>query len=160
VDETDYLASLPAKRVAAGVLFTDRQERVLLVEPTYKAGWEFPGGSVMAEESPRAGAIREVKEELGLIVSGPLPLLVVDWVPPRDGRTESLVWLFDGGQLGPEDIAAIRLPPDELRSFRLVDLRQAAGLLPPIRTRRLEAALAARSPGGGSAYLEDGRRLL
>jgi 8-oxo-dGTP diphosphatase len=156
VDQTDYVASLPAKRVAAGVLFTDLRERVLLVEPTYKRGWEFPGGAVMAEESPRSGAVREVEEELGLALSGPLPLLVVDWVPPRDGRTESLVWLFDGGRLAPGEIAAIRLPPEELRSFRLVDLQQAAGLLPPLRHRRLEAAVAARSSGGRPAYLENG----
>jgi 8-oxo-dGTP pyrophosphatase MutT (NUDIX family) len=148
VDGADYLAGLPAKRVAAGVLFTDRRERVLLVEPTYKPGWEFPGGAVMAAESPRSGAIREVMEELGLIVSGPLPLLVVDWMPPRDGRSESLVWLFDGGCLGPAEIAAIRLPPDELRSFRLVDLRQAEVLLPPQRNRRLTAAVAARFQTG------------
>jgi len=31
-------------RVAAGVLFRDAQGRVLLVKPTYKDGWDIPGG--------------------------------------------------------------------------------------------------------------------
>ncbi|MER5874157.1 AAA family ATPase, partial [Streptomyces sp. NPDC002044] len=43
--------------VAAGVLLFDERDRVLLVDPTYKAGWEFPGGVVEPGEAPaRAGA--------------------------------------------------------------------------------------------------------
>lgn len=85
----DYLASLARKRMAAAVLFTDPRGRLLLVEPTYKDYWEVPGGAVDADESPYDAAVREVKEELGLPVS-PGRLLVVDWVPPRPGRTDEL----------------------------------------------------------------------
>jgi 8-oxo-dGTP diphosphatase len=53
----------------------------LLVEPVYKDYWEIVGGCVEANESPRPGAAREVKEELGQTVV-PGRLLVVDWVPP------------------------------------------------------------------------------
>ncbi len=142
--------------MAAGVLLLDGFGRVLLVEPTYKQGWEFPGGVVMGNESPWSAAVREVKEELGLVLAGPLRLLVADWVPPRDGRTECVVWLFDGGEVGAAEVAAIRLPPDELRSFRFVAEGEAAELLPPIRARRLRAALAVRAGGGsGLGYLED-----
>lgn len=36
----DYTASLPAKRMAAAVLFVDAGDRVLLVEPAYlKTHW-------------------------------------------------------------------------------------------------------------------------
>lgn len=38
--------------VAAGVLLFDEDDRVLLVDPTYKAGWEFPGGVVEPGEAP------------------------------------------------------------------------------------------------------------
>jgi hypothetical protein len=61
--------------------------------------------------------------------------------------------LFDGGEVGAAEVAAIRLPPDELRSFRFVAEGEAAELLPPIRARRLRAALAVRA--GGLGYLED-----
>ena len=57
----DFWASLPRKRVAAAVLFTDGDGRVLLVEPTYKEHWEVPGGSVEVDEAPYAAAVREVK---------------------------------------------------------------------------------------------------
>jgi 8-oxo-dGTP pyrophosphatase MutT (NUDIX family) len=49
-------------------------------EPVYKTDWEIPGGAVEADESPRTTAIREIEEELGLVVA-PGRLLVVDWVP-------------------------------------------------------------------------------
>ena len=48
--------------VAAGVLFFDEQGRVMLVDPTYKPGWEIPGGYVEAGESPLEACVREVKE--------------------------------------------------------------------------------------------------
>jgi 8-oxo-dGTP diphosphatase len=158
-DAADYTSTLPEKRMAAGVLLFDGSGRVLLVEPTYKQGWEFPGGVVMADESPWSAAVREVKEELGLVLPGPLRLLVTDWVPPRDRRTECVVVLFDGGQLGVAEVAAIRLPANELRSFRFVSEAEAVGLLPPIRARRLRAALAVRACGSRLGYLEDGRPL-
>ncbi|MFE7415352.1 NUDIX domain-containing protein, partial [Streptomyces laurentii] len=52
--------------LAAGVLLFDEHDRVLLVDPTYKPGWEFPGGIVEPGESPTRAGIREVAEEIGL----------------------------------------------------------------------------------------------
>src|SRR3954467_5168281 len=98
--------------MGAGTPLSDDQGRVLLVEPTYKDYWEIPGGSVEADESPHAAVVRELKEELGLLVQ-PGRLLVVDWVPPRPGRTEGLMMVFDGGVLTPSQTEQIRLPADE-----------------------------------------------
>ena len=61
----DFTATLPRKRMGAGLVMTDPSGRVLLVEPVYKADWEVPGGAVEADESPRAATIRELGEELG-----------------------------------------------------------------------------------------------
>ena len=52
--------------MAAGVLYVDDQDRVLIVEPTYHDHWNLPGGVVQANESPYAAARREIGEELGL----------------------------------------------------------------------------------------------
>lgn len=71
-----------SETVAAGVLLFDEQDRVLLVDPTYKAGWEFPGGVVESGEAPARAGIREVAEETGIQLVDVPSLLVVDWEPP------------------------------------------------------------------------------
>jgi 8-oxo-dGTP pyrophosphatase MutT (NUDIX family) len=157
VQVSDYTATLARKRMAASVLFFDAAGRVLVVEPTYKPYWELPGGAVEADESPYAAAIREIREELAL--SRPVGrLLAVDWVPPRPDRTEGLVTVFDGGNLSAEDVAGLKVPPDELRGWAWCTAEEAAERLSPLLARRLVAALEARR-SGEVAYLENGSRL-
>lgn len=153
----DVTAGLPRKRMAAGLLITDADDRVLLVEPVYKAGWEIPGGCVEADESPYQAAIRECREELGLDLT-PGRMLVVDWVPARAGRTEGLMVLFDGGTLGRRVHERIVVPPGELKGWAFSDPPEAAQRLPPLLTRRITEALHARADGC-SYYLEDGVRV-
>jgi 8-oxo-dGTP diphosphatase len=150
----DYTATLPRKRMGAGVLLSDEAGRVLLVEPTYKAYWEVPGGAVEADESPYAAVVRELKEELGLPVQ-PGRLLVTDWVPPRPERTEGLMMMFDGGVLTPEQTAQIRLPADELRSWAWCTEQEAGDRLSELLARRIAAAVRARAEGT-VVYLENG----
>ncbi len=150
----DFTASLPGKRMGAGWLLTDEDERVLLVQPTYKPYWELPGGTVERDESPHAAAVRELSEELRLH-RAPGRLLVVDWVPPHNGRTEGLMVVFDGGTLLEADLAAIAVPVDELCGWALCTTQEAEQRLPPLLARRAAAALLARHTGS-VAYLEHG----
>lgn len=150
----DYTATLPRKRMGSGLLLRDAAGRVLLVEPTYKDHWELPGGCVEADESPSAAAVREAGEELGLSVT-PGRLLVVDWVPPRPGRTEGVMFVFDGGQVRAEAAARIQVPPDELRGWAWCTAAEADERLSPLLARRTVAALAA-ALDGTTAYLHDG----
>jgi 8-oxo-dGTP pyrophosphatase MutT (NUDIX family) len=140
--------------MGAGLLITDHADRVLLVQPAYKPDWEIPGGAVEADESPHAAARREAAEELGLTLQ-PGPLLAVDWVPPRDGRTEGLMLVFDGGRLTDAETTAIVLPHDELRSWHFSDPDAASRQLSPLLARRVAAALTARTRGQ-VAYLKNG----
>ncbi|MFB7180312.1 NUDIX domain-containing protein [Streptomyces sp. NPDC056257] len=141
--------------VAAGVLLFDEQDRVLLVDPTYKAGWEFPGGVVEAGEAPACAGVREVAEELGLVLDRTPGLLVVDWEAPQPPGYGGLRLLFDGGRLSPEATARLRLPGPELRAWRFVTEAEAADLLPQHRHERLRWALRARERGR-PLYLEAG----
>ncbi|MFI6981160.1 NUDIX domain-containing protein [Embleya sp. NPDC050154] len=141
--------------VAAGALFFDDRGRVLLVEPDYKPGLEFPGGILEPGESPWAGCVREVREELGITLDGPPNLLVAQWVAPVDGHRGGMRWLFDGGVLTPDRLAGIRLQADELRAWHLLTPDRGAAAMPAGRAARLRAALRARE-SGRAMYVEVG----
>ncbi|MFE5755482.1 NUDIX domain-containing protein [Streptomyces massasporeus] len=144
-----------AETVAAGVLLFDEQDRVLLVDPTYKAGWEFPGGVVEPGEAPARAGIREVAEETGISLDEVPGLLVVDWERPAPPGFGGLRLLFDGGLLHSAEACKVLLPGPELRAWRFVTEEEAADLLPPVRYERLRWALRARERGA-ALYLEAG----
>ncbi|MFD6529252.1 NUDIX domain-containing protein [Streptomyces sp. NPDC060184] len=150
----EYERTLPRKRVAAGVLFFDPEGRVLLVDPVYKPLWEIPGGAVEWDESPRAGAVREVKEELGLDWE-PGPLLGVDWRGARPGRSEGLVYVFDGGVLGSDRLSEVRLQAEELGAMEFVAVDRLRERLVERLALRVEACVRAREQGL-TVYLEYG----
>ncbi|GIG70943.1 NUDIX domain-containing protein [Phytomonospora endophytica] len=140
--------------LAAGALFTDEAGRVLLVEPTYKAYRDIPGGYVEPGESPAAACAREVHEELG-IRADIGPLLVVDWARTvKDG--DKLLFVFDGGHLSPEQHDAIHFPDGELAGWEYVAPEDLGDHTIERLVLRIQAALAAKRDGG-AAYLEYGR---
>jgi 8-oxo-dGTP diphosphatase len=141
-------------RVAAGALLTDEGGRVLLVKPTYKGGWDLPGGYVEPGETPLQACRREVREELGLEVE-PNGLLVVDWAPhPQEG--DKILFIFDGGTLNSAARAGIELEPSELAAHDFFPNEDLPELLIPRLHRRVSLALASRQ-GHGPIYAEDGR---
>jgi 8-oxo-dGTP pyrophosphatase MutT (NUDIX family) len=144
-----------AETLAAGVLLFDEEDRVLLVDPTYKPGWEFPGGVVERGEPPARGGMREVTEELGIELAEVPRLLVVDWEAPRPPGFGGLRLLYDGGRLDSGEAGRVLLPGSELRGWRFVAEEEAAELLPPTRYERLRWALRARERGS-ALYLEAG----
>ncbi|GGQ72630.1 NUDIX hydrolase [Streptomyces flaveolus] len=144
-----------AETLAAGVLLFDEQDRVLLVDPTYKPGWEFPGGVVEPGEAPARAGMREVAEETGIRLDEVPALLVVDWEAPAPPGYGGLRLLFDGGRLDAAEADRVLLPGPELRDWRFVTEDEAAALLPPVRYERLRWALRARERGA-ALYLEAG----
>ncbi|MGW4360975.1 NUDIX domain-containing protein [Streptomyces californicus] len=153
-----YIAGLPRVLAGAASLFRDAEGRVLLVEPNYREGWALPGGTVESDagESPRQGARRETAEEIGLDVA-PGRLLVVDWVQGA-GRPPIVAYLYDGGVLDADRLAAIRIQQEELLSWRLVAPADLDGYLLGSLHGRVRAALEVLTSGSGTAELENGER--
>jgi len=58
------------KTLGVRVLAVDGEGRVLLVRHTYLPGWWLPGGGVDRGETLEAAAVRELREEAGLIARG------------------------------------------------------------------------------------------
>lgn len=138
-----YRNSRAGKRMGAGALIRDQAGRVLIVEPTYKPIWEVPGGAVDADESPRQACEREVAEELGLRLTVGR-LLCVEWQGPEPERTESLMFIYDGGVF---DTQVIQLATDELVSYAFVEPADLDHHLVPRLSRRMKAAIMAAEEG-------------
>ncbi len=128
------------KRVAADALIRDQAGRILLVDPGYKPGWDLPGGMAEANESPADCVRREVQEELALDLHVG-PMLVVDWVPPHGPWDDLISFVFDGGVITAEQLAAVQLLDGELNGFEMCTEAQAEHRLRPRAWRRLKAAL-------------------
>ncbi len=64
-----------AMTLGVRILVEDEAGRILLVRHTYVPGWHFPGGGVDIGESILAAAIRETREETGVVLPA-RPMLV------------------------------------------------------------------------------------
>jgi 8-oxo-dGTP pyrophosphatase MutT (NUDIX family) len=128
------------KRVGADVILRDGAGRLLLVDPRYKPDWDLPGGMAEANEAPHEAARRELKEELGHDLQL-MELLCVEWVPPHGPWDDSLMFVFNGGQLTDDQIASLKIVDGELAEFRFCTSAEAAQMLRPYVWRRVQAAL-------------------
>ena len=153
----EYVRSLNRKRMSAGVLFRDEADRVLFVEPSYKAHWDIPGGACEEGEAPWRTAVRETAEEVD--IDRPLGnLLVIDYIPSDSRMPEGMAFVFDGGYVTESEIKALTITDPEILSVALLPLDTAVPRLKPILARRIGTALdAARA--GELLICEDGRRM-
>jgi mutator protein MutT len=114
-----------AIHVVAGALLDD-QGRVLIAQrPPGKhlaGGWEFPGGKLQPGEDRRAGLARELREELGITITTPRPLIRVRHSYDY-GDVLIDMWVVRSYQGEPKglDSQALRwCTPDELGSMELL----------------------------------------
>jgi len=155
-DDKEFYASLPKKRIGAGVLLFYQHE-LLIVQPTYNPGWILPGGTVQGEESPLEGLHREIKEELNITIE-PTRLLSVDYIPNLDVKGEYIQFLFAAKDLTAAQAQSIQLDPYELRDYKFAEPAVALEMLTPPVARRVESSLEIlETEGSGTLYLENGR---
>lgn len=115
----------PSISVAAGIL-RDAAGRVLIAQRPaggHLAGWwEFPGGKIVADESPRQALDRELAEELNITVLSASKLLTFAHEYPE--RTVTLhayrVARYSGQPVGAEGQTVQWAYPDELLDLGLL----------------------------------------
>ena len=145
-----HVKSQTSKDVVVAALITDSEGKVLIVKPSHKEGWIFPGGYVEIGESPSDAFRREMLGELGVEIPGQARLLSIDY---RGNADEYIMFIFDGGVFTEEMKIAIKLPP-RLLEHCFVLPAEALELLREKSARRLMPTLEARNRTG-IAYLEN-----
>ena len=174
-------APTPGIHVVAGIV-TDVRGRILLARRTEGrdlAGlWEFPGGKVEAGETPEHALVRELREELGIVVEPGAALIAVPQQYPHKRLRLDVrrISRWRGDLRGQEGQALAWVPPERLHTYPMppadvpviAALRQPdCYLVTPVPTRddawlaALERALAdgvrrvqLRAPGLGTARWE------
>lgn len=148
-------ARLPKTRVIGHGLIRDTEGRVLLCELTYKTAWDLPGGVVEAAESPRTGCLREVREELGVLLPAGR-LLAVNWLDPWSGWDDAVTFLFDLGEHPAAISETLRLEPHEIRAVHWCTREEIAARTPAATAAVLERVLRDGLPPS-PLYLEGGQ---
>ena len=109
----------PLKQVNVAAAIIRREGKILATQRNYgqsKDGWEFPGGKIEDGETPQQALIREVKEELNVIVNVGELEEVVEYDYPDFHLTMHCFWcsIQSGEPVLIEHQAAKWLAPSEL----------------------------------------------
>lgn len=109
----------------AAIVLNDNKTKILLIKrgvAPQKGKWALPGGFVDKDELPQSAAIRELREETGLIGKNPQLLDVTLQLSPTFGGVIAIGFVFEitNGDLKPGDDAI------DTRYFDLSNLPEIA----------------------------------
>ncbi|MEU9007983.1 hypothetical protein AB0D15_40455, partial [Streptomyces sp. NPDC048551] len=101
------------------------------------------------------------QDPLGVVAGGPVRAVVEGGLRQRRAVHPAfparIRFLYDGGVLGPDVLARIRLRPVELLDWRTAQRGDLRGLVKPKLRRQIKAALRALAAGTGPLELHEGR---
>ncbi|MEU6862039.1 NUDIX hydrolase [Streptomyces sp. NPDC046876] len=145
-----FAETLPKASAFACLFFTDEHERPVQLHAVYSRShpWQWPGGCMDEGERPWETALRECREETGIVYGGPPRLLAtVFGLPGRKWPLSTVGFVFDGGRLTADRIRAITLNPAEHDEVRALAPEEWRTLMPARDFERLEAVMRARRTG-------------
>lgn len=114
------------KRISSGAMILEtRDGRLLINKANYKRHWSLPGGIVDPGETPLEAAVRETKEEMGLVVDPQAVkfVAIIDRVSTSLGHTYQFVFRTT---LNDTMIEKIVLQAEEIDDFALVTRDEVA----------------------------------
>ncbi|GHG80462.1 NUDIX domain-containing protein [Streptomyces griseocarneus] len=157
VPPEEYVKRLPMHAAFSCMFFTDTEGRVLQLRSCVKQHtqvWQWPGGNTDNEnEAPFETAVRECREETGIIFTGQPKVLAVFWQSVGHWPVAKLGLAFDGGQLTADELDRIVLDPDEHDEFAVRSVDEWAKAMDTRWWERLAAVHRAQQ-SGATAYLE------
>ncbi|HEU0266298.1 MAG TPA: NUDIX hydrolase [Candidatus Saccharimonadaceae bacterium] len=119
-EETAALLQRIDRRFSSAAVWCETPDgRLLIVKSPYKRHWALPGGIVDPEETPKLAAVRETREEVGIVLE-PSDLkfqMVVNRV--YDALGYSYQFIFQASVTA-RQIDAIVLERDEIDEYALV----------------------------------------
>jgi ADP-ribose pyrophosphatase YjhB (NUDIX family) len=80
----------------------DEAGKVALVRHGYAPGWHLPGGGVDRGETAQQAAVRELREEMGVIATAEPRLIGLFFNPGHGGRDHVALFRIDAFERGPE----------------------------------------------------------
>lgn len=86
----------PSYTIGAVLALLNADGKLLLVEQRHSPGWALPGGLLRGGEQPQDGVVREVAEEVGIVLD-PAALPVPYAVVATAARRVDIVFVSRGG---------------------------------------------------------------
>jgi 8-oxo-dGTP diphosphatase len=117
-EKAHWLLSQHARPSSAVVILEDDEERALVVKANYKSHWTFPGGMIDAGETPKQAAVREVAEEVGLMIDP--NDVVFAWMAARHSIVADTYQFIFKSRLHPGMTNHVILQASEIDDWRLV----------------------------------------
>lgn len=118
LQEEEFYKQLPRKRCGAAALIANTAGQYLAVKPAYRDdGWLLPGGIVEHNESPSSAVAREVKEEVGLSLSGHT-LRAIDYRNSFDFKGDLLIFIFESETLNETQARRLAVGDNEIVAMR------------------------------------------
>lgn len=119
--------------IGARVLVVRDNGMVLLVRHSYTRGWYLPGGGVRRGESTHEAAMREVREETGLVLEARPSVLGV-YFSNAEGKNDHIVVYVIENSSADHPIPSSR----EIAEARFYDLRSLPDDVSPATRRRID----------------------